>query len=69
MYAKLCTIALSLAFALPLMAQRSAPATGKAVDPLATGEIFNIVDWDGGQLPQRYRHPYHTAGQSDDWLG
>jgi|TARA_Y100000758_G_scaffold277247_1_gene222506 hypothetical protein len=43
-----------LAFALPLMAQRSAPATGKAVDPLAKGEIFNIVDWDGGQLPQRY---------------
>ena len=35
MYAKLCTIALSLAFALPLMAQRSAPATVKAVDPLA----------------------------------
>ena len=54
MYAKICTIALSLAFALPLMAQRSAPATGKAVDPLAKGEIFNIVDWDGGQLPQRY---------------
>jgi len=54
MYAKLCTIALSLAFALPLMAQRSAPATGKAVDPLAKGEIFNIVDWDGGHLPQRY---------------
>jgi|APSaa5957512622_1039677.scaffolds.fasta_scaffold74374_2 hypothetical protein len=38
-------------------AQRSSLAggeTGRSPDPLAEGQIFNIVDWDGGKLPQRY---------------
>ena len=52
MHAILWTIVLALA--LPVMAQQSAPATGRAIDPLARGEIFNIVDWDGGELPRRY---------------
>ena len=52
MYAKLWI--LSLALALPPTAQQSSPASGQAIDPLARGEIFNIVDWDGGSLPRRY---------------
>ena len=52
MYAKLWI--LSLALALPTTAQQSSPASGQAIDPLARGEIFNIVDWDGGSLPRRY---------------
>ena len=54
MYVRLCTAILSLALALPLTAQQSASAAGKGIDPLARGEIFNIVDWDGGALPRRY---------------
>ena len=52
MYAKLWI--LSLALALPTMAEQSSSASGQAIDPLARGEIFNIVDWDGGSLPRRY---------------
>ena len=54
MYVRLCTAILSLALALPLTAEQSASAAGKGIDPLARGEIFNIVDWDGGALPRRY---------------
>ena len=54
MYVRLCTAILSLALALPLTAQQSASAAGKGIDPLARGEIINIVDWDGGALPRRY---------------
>jgi len=42
-----------LAWATQLQAQKSTPAGG--VDPLERGKIVNIVDWDGGQLPQRYQ--------------
>lgn len=40
----------------PVGAQLHAPAvtaTGMQ-DPLQTGQVFNIIDWDGGPLPQRY---------------
>ena len=53
MYAKLCTIALSLAFALPLMELRSAPATGKEVDPLATGWRTDQDPCRPGQVDSR----------------
>jgi hypothetical protein len=37
-------------------AQRSSPAGASdgASDPLTEGRIYNIIDWDGGELPQRY---------------
>jgi len=48
--------ALTLAGAGPGPAQRSSPAgAGSGVrDPLEEGQIFNIIDWDGGALPRRY---------------
>lgn len=38
------------------LAQKSSPAgdLSGAPDPLQKGEIFNIVEWDGGELPRRY---------------
>ncbi|MFA6108946.1 MAG: hypothetical protein WDA75_09255, partial [Candidatus Latescibacterota bacterium] len=35
-------------------AQATTPATNAGRDPLAEGQIYNIVDWEGGPLPRRY---------------
>lgn len=59
-------ILLVLAMALPALAQRSGPASGRAVDPLASGEIFNIIDWDGGELPRRYERSDQLPISLDD---
>ncbi|MFT5377164.1 MAG: hypothetical protein ACI906_004002 [Candidatus Latescibacterota bacterium] len=42
-----------LVCATQLQAQKSTSTGG--IDPLERGQIVNIVDWDGGQLPQRYQ--------------
>lgn len=42
-----------LVWATQTQAQKSTSAGG--IDPLERGQIVNIVDWDGGQLPQRYQ--------------
>jgi hypothetical protein len=47
-----------------LAAQQSTPASG--VDPLLSGQIVNIVDWDGGQLPKRYERSQQLPMQPDD---
>ena len=55
MYVKLRIAAIAvLALALPATAQLSSLAAGKAMDLLAEGFVFNIIDWDGGELPKRY---------------
>ena len=55
MYVKLRIAAIAvLALALPATAQLSSLAAGKALDLLAEGFVFNIIDWDGGELPKRY---------------
>ena len=59
-------ILLVLAMALPALAQRSGPASGRAVAPLASGEIFNIIDWDGGELPRRYERSDQLPISLDD---
>ena len=59
-------ILLVLAMALPALAQRSAPASGRAVDTLASGDIFNIIDWDGGELPRRYERSDQLPISLDD---
>lgn len=40
----------------PVAGQRSSPAStaSGAPDPLREGHIYNVVDWDGGELPRRY---------------
>ena len=56
MYVKLRMAAIAaLALALPAAAQTSS-IFNKATDLLSKGGefVFNIVDWDGGQLPKRY---------------
>lgn len=35
-------------------AQATTPAAGAGRDLLAEGQIYNIVDWEGGPLPRRY---------------
>ena len=40
--------------AVPAEAQRRSPAGGAAADVLQDGYIFNIVEWDGGELPKLY---------------
>ena len=52
MYVKVWIAALALA--LPAAAQLNTPSAGTVRDMLARGVIYNIVDWDGGQLPRRY---------------
>lgn len=47
-----------------LTAQQSTPASG--VDPLARGQIVNIVDWDGGALPKRYERSQQLPMRPDD---
>jgi hypothetical protein len=59
-------LVLVLALALPVTAQQSAPASGRVTDPLAEGEIFNIVDWDGGALPRRYERSAQLPMALDD---
>jgi len=50
-------------------AQQSSPAggeIGRSPDPLAEGQIFNIVDWDGGKLPQRYERSHQLPMSLED---
>ena len=37
-------------------AQKSSPAGSRSSveDPLKKGEVFHIIEWDGGELPRRY---------------
>ena len=60
------SIFLVIVMALPALAQRSGPAYGRAIDPLASGEIFNIIDWDGGELPRRYERSDQLPISLDD---
>ena len=57
---------LVLVMVLPALAQQSGSASGRAADPLASGEIFNIIDWDGGELPQRYERSDQLPISLDD---
>ncbi|NKB69725.1 MAG: hypothetical protein GKR89_21860 [Candidatus Latescibacteria bacterium] len=52
----LSSLAVLLAAAYPLAAQKATPAgpAGGAANVLEEGHVFNIIDWDGGNLPQLY---------------
>jgi hypothetical protein len=45
-------------------AQQSAPASG--IDPLDRGQVFNIIDWDGGELPKRYERSQQLPMSLED---
>ena len=64
MYVKVWIAALVLA--LPAAAQINTSAANQAMDLLAKGLIFNIVDWDGGQLPRRYERSDQLPMSLDD---
>ena len=64
MYVKVWIAALALA--LPAAAQINTSAANQAMDLLAKGLIFNIVDWDGGQLPRRYERSDQLPMSLDD---
>ena len=55
-WSMLAVVAAMLVWSSPGLAQKSAPAGSRsnAADPLEEGQIFNIIDWDGGKLPRRY---------------
>ncbi len=45
-------------------AQQSTPASG--LDPLDRGQVFNIIDWDGGELPKRYERSQQLPMSLED---
>jgi hypothetical protein len=48
--------AMAVLAAVPGMGRNESPvaAAGKAADVLEDGYVFNIIDWDGGELPRLY---------------
>ena len=47
-----------------LTAQQSTSASN--ADPLARGQIVNIIDWDGGTLPKRYERSQQLPMAPED---
>ena len=64
MYVKVWIAALALV--LPAAAQLNTSTVSQVMGLMEEGLVFNIVDWDGGQLPRRYERSDQLPMSLDD---